>query len=348
MSHELQPLILEPHPSRRLWGGSRLGPLLGIETPEGDDPVGEAWLVYAKNRVAAGAWQGRTLQEVADALGAALVGTAPAARYGSRVPLLVKLIDAAAPLSIQVHPDDVFARRQEADTGHLGKEEAWYVLEAEPGASIVWGFAQDVDAARVRRAVDEESLEALVQTVPVEAGDVIYNPAGRVHAIGAGIFLFEVQQSSDLTYRLYDYGRRDARGRLRELHLDKALAVADLSAGGRPKVPANRANGWQELVRSEFFVMERRLVDGTLDDATEPTSLETLVWARGSGRVQAMRDAPARTEAHDARTRAGAHDDQAVVFAHEAVVLPAGLGPYRVEGRGELLRCRVPATFPQD
>ena len=331
MVNDVLPLLLSPQPSRRLWGGRRLGRLLGQETTSGADPIGEAWLVGPASPVAGGPWAGHPLQDVADALGERLLGTVPTARYGSKFPLLLKLIDAAEPLSIQVHPDDAFALREEADTGYLGKEEAWYVLEADPGAEIVWGFARDVDHARVREAVRDESLESLVQRVPVAAGDVVYNPAGKVHAIGAGIYLFEVQQASDLTYRLYDYGRRDAQGRTRELHLDRALAVADLTATGAPKVAPRELGGWTELVATPHFMMERRIVDGGLEADTHPASLEALTWVRGRGRLIVPGDEPEAPRASQA-------------FAHEAVVLPAALGGYRVEGRGELIRCRLPAT----
>lgn len=321
----LEPLHLAPNPSRRLWGGERLGRLLEEPTPPGSDPIGEAWLVGADNPITRGALRGRTLQEAADRWGEALVGTAAAERYGGKVPLLVKLIDAAQPLSIQVHPDDAYARAHEPESGHLGKEEAWYVLHAEPGAEIVWGFARDVEPEEVRAAVEGGELEALLRRVPVERNDVIYNPAGRVHAIGGGIFLFEVQQPSDLTYRLYDYGRRDAAGRTRELHLEDALAVADFRGGGEPTVEPRSVDGWTERARSEFFVMDSRSLAEPFSGEVSPASLETLTFVRGRGRVRA-------------------EGREWVAFAHDSVVLPASLGAYEVQGEGELVRCRVPAT----
>lgn len=325
MSASSYPMLLKPRPSRRLWGGRRLGGLLGTTTPAGADPVGEVWLVYEENPILNGALYGRTLRAAAEELGADLLGTAAVDRYGTKVPLLVKLIDAAEPLSIQVHPDDAFAQREEADTGHLGKEEAWYILDAEPDARIVWGFAERVDAQQVREAVRTESLERLVNGVGVAAGDVIYNPAGTVHAVGAGIFLFEVQQSSDITYRLYDYGRRDASGATRELHLDKALAVADLAAAGDPRpVPIVRHDGWTELVRTPYFVMERRRIDGAVEGETSKASMETLTFTTGGG------------------TATGGDSDEGVEFAWNTIVLPAALGAWRVEGSGELIRCRLP------
>ena len=325
MASDLRPFRLEPKPSRRLWGGSRLERLLDLSTAPDQDPVGEAWLVGPDSRVDTGRWAGRTLQELADGLGAALLGTGSVQRYGTKVPLLLKLIDAADRLSVQVHPDDDFALREEASTGHLGKEEAWYVLDADENASIFWGFERPVTRGEVREAVEREGLESLVRSVPVERGDVIYNPAGTVHAIGAGIFLFEVQQASDLTYRLYDYGRTDAAGETRELHLDRALAVADLDAEGRAKVSTGpQHDGWTVLVETPYFVMERREIAGAVESQTDPASLHTLTFVSGSGRIGA--------------------EDAPIPFDHASVVVPASLGAYRVEGEGELIRCRLPST----
>lgn len=321
---EIAPLQLERRLSRRLWGGRRLAPFLGVAEPDDGDPYGEAWLVYAGNEVLGGRWAGRTLQEVADALGERLVGTASAARYGTRFPLLAKFIDAADRLSIQVHPDDLYARRFEPDGGHLGKSEAWLVLDAAPDAEVVHGFREDVRPHQVRTAVRDGSLERLLRRVPVRPGDVVYNPAGTVHAVGAGIFLFEIQQSSDLTYRLYDYARRGADGRLRELHVDRGLEVADLR-GGAEVAPAPRelGPGRTELVRCEHFVLENLDLAGEHRAATRPASLEVLTVVEGGLELHA--------EGGGLELRAG-----------DAVVLPAALGSYRLAGRGRVLRSYLP------
>src|SRR5690606_7643611 len=201
-----------------------------------------------------------------------LLGSANLAAYGSKLALLAMFLDAAADLSIQVHPDDSYALTHEAASGHLGKADAWYVLDAAPGATVVWGFDKDMDAAEVRRAVAAGTLTASLTRVPVAPGDVIVNPAGTVHAVGAGLRLFEIQQASDLTYRLYDYARRDAAGDRRELHLDKSLAVADLGravpsgwlgsaiAADRAGRPTRLEAGWRLLVDTPQFTLESTLV----------------------------------------------------------------------------------------
>lgn len=337
MPSPLYPLLLSRLLSPRLWGGDRLaaffpGPAAGAGAVdsagvESDDPIGEAWLVYADNTILNGVHRGLTLQRLADRLGEPLLGSVSVARYGNQVPLLTKLIDAAKDLSIQVHPDDAFAREREAASGHLGKTEAWLVLEAETGAEVIWGFREPVDEAEVRAAVETGTLERYLRRVPVGPGDVIFNPAGTVHAIGAGLLIFEVQQSSDLTYRLYDYGRRGADGRTRELHLDKALAVADLEPGERPLVePIGLGDGWQRLVASDHFVMDRRRLAGRLDLATRSSSLELLTVLGGRVVVEGG------GETLDLERGA-------------AVVIPAALGAYTLEAPGDgadLVRCGLP------
>ncbi|MEJ2287896.1 MAG: class I mannose-6-phosphate isomerase [Deinococcales bacterium] len=327
---DIYPLRLDVRYSRRIWGGDRLPAFLGRPAAEENgEPIGEGWLVYAENEVLNGRFAGRTLQDVAESLGVRLVGTASAARYGSKVPLLAKFIDAAERLSVQVHPNDAFALVHEASTGHLGKSEAWYVLEAAPDAHVLWGFREDVTPERVREAVADGSLPELMNRVPVVPGDVIYNPAGTVHAIGSGILLFEIQQSSDLTYRLFDYLRRDRAGRQRELHIERALQVAALQGGDDARrSPTPLGDGWRRLIGCGHFVMDAVALDaGAQVGRTDPSSLQILVVTRG--------EAILHSAAGDERLLRGA-----------SVVLPASLGRYRLEGTGEVLRCAVAPPDP--
>jgi mannose-6-phosphate isomerase len=323
---EPYPLLLQRRMSRRLWGGSRLAGYLGITDSQDGEPYGEAWQVFSENKILNGELAGRTLAETAARMGAPLLGTASLERYGTKVPLLAKFIDAAQPLSIQVHPDDEYALGREAASGHLGKAEAWYVLETLPGAEIIWGFREDMTREQVRVAVRAGELENYVNHIPVAPGDVIYNPEGTVHAIGAGLFLFEIQQASDLTYRLYDYARRGADGKERELHLDKALEVANLRAGSWAKVvPLELEAGRRLLVESRHFAMEAltpsALAGGArLKLATSPASLELLTVTRGSVKL--------RTRSAELTLRTG-----------NSAVLPAVLGDYLLEGEAEILRC---------
>ncbi len=322
---DLYPLELGRFLSPRLWGGDRLVSFLRLSEPAGDEPLGESWQIYGGNRVLSGSFQGKTLDEVSAELGADLIGTVAAERYGDTFPLLAKFIDAADKLSIQVHPNDAYAHEHEAASGFHGKSEAWLILEAGADAGIIWGFKDALTPEEVGGAAAGERLEPHLNFVPVKAGDVVYNPAGTVHAIGAGIFLFEIQQASDLTYRLYDYGRKDSQGNPRDLHLGKALEVADLTPGEHALVsPKPLGEGKTELLKTEFFAFERWEVLGDLQETTEPTSAELLTVLSG-----------------ELTLRAG--DAETVLTQGGSCVLPAGLGTYRLSGEGALLRCYVPA-----
>jgi mannose-6-phosphate isomerase len=318
---KLYPLKLTPQPSERLWGGSRLGAFVpGFDKVQTKEPLGEAWLVYAENKIANGNLAGQTLQQVATTYGVELLGTKSMERYGVKVPLLAKFLDPSQWLSIQVHPDDAYALSKEANTGYLGKTEAWYVLDAKPDAQIIWGFKQDVTEGQVCEAIAEGTLEHLLNYINVQKGDVIYNPAGTIHALGPDVFIFEIQQSSDLTYRLYDFNRKDSSGKLRELHVDKALAVSSLKNIGHAKVSPRTLNDYTtELVRSEFFVAERLGLKGSLSLTTQDESLELLTVIEGQVSLGSVELARA-----------------------ESVVLPAALGEYELSGHGVVLRCYVP------
>ncbi len=322
---KLYPLKLTPQSSERLWGGSRLQAFVpGFDKVQTKEPLGEAWLVYAENKIANGALAGQTLQQVASTYGVELLGTKSMARYGTKVPLLAKFLDPAQWLSIQVHPDDTYALSKEASTGYLGKTEAWYVLAAKEDSQIIWGFKQEVTQEQVREAIANGTLENLLNYVSVKTGDVIYNPAGMVHALGPDVFIFEIQQSSDLTYRLYDFNRKDSSGKLRELHVDKALEVSSLSSSGAANVTPRRLSGdATELVRSEFFVAEKWEIRGSLPMETRDESLELLTVIEGTLTLQTQKEL--------------------LEFARaESVVLPASFGAYEVSGNAVFLRCYVP------
>lgn len=318
----LYPLKLSPSPSERLWGGTRLREFVpSFKDLKTADPIGEAWLVYSENKIENGLYQGKTLQELASDLGESLLGSKSTERYGNKVPLLAKFIDADQALSIQVHPDDSYALSKEAETGHLGKVEAWYIMSAKPEASIIWGFKDELSHEEIRVAIKEGRLEQHLNTVPVKAGDVIFNPAGTVHAIGAGIFLFEIQQSSDLTYRLYDFNRRDAAGRLRDLHVDKALEVSDLSPGEHAKVkPEKRSDTVTTIVSSEHFVAEKWQISGETGHQTSASSLELITVLEGEIGIEAGGSSLVGKQA-------------------DSFVLPAALGSLTLNGQGSIMRC---------
>lgn len=207
-----------PLPKERVWGGSRLGPPAAL-------PIGELWVASPWNVVAGGTFSGRSLEEVAGELGADLVGSAGMGRPPGQpgFPLLVKLLDPAAWLSVQVHPDDDDARAL-AGEGAVGKTEAWYVVEADPGAELLAGVRAGVSDGAVRAAIREgAATTALLERRTVRPGDALLLPAGTLHAVGPGLLLYELQQPSDLTYRVDDWGRPATPGR--PLHTAESLVA---------------------------------------------------------------------------------------------------------------------------
>ncbi|ADR37619.1 mannose-6-phosphate isomerase, type 1 [Oceanithermus profundus DSM 14977] len=273
MSAKIPDVIeLEPQFKPRVWGGRRLAEWFGLAT---DEPIGEAWMVAGENRIASGPYAGRVLAEVLPELGEAFLGRAVVERHGYRLPLMVKFLDTAQWLSVQVHPDDAYARAHEAESGWLGKAEAWVVLEAEPGAQVIYGVKRPVTRAELRAAALDGSILELLNFVPVQKGDVIYVPPGTIHALGPGLLVYEVSQRSDLTYRLYDYGRG------RELHLEKALDVARLEP---MEAPHRKLSPGKLLDESEFELVA---VLGTFRGPKSACFLEQVLELPARGRVLA-------------------------------------------------------------
>src|SRR5258707_8321635 len=216
----MYPLLFEPALYERVWGGHQLETHLGKALPAGTshEPVGESWEIYWKNRVANGALHGQTLGELITAYPEAMLGSHSA---DAEFPLLIKFIDAQDWLSVQVHPDDELARELEGEL--RGKTECWYIIDAAPDAQIAYGFGQQIDADGFRQAIETGKAGEVMQYVKVAPGDFIYVPARTMHAIGPGILLYELQQTSDTTYRVYDWDRLGLDGKHRELHIDKSM-----------------------------------------------------------------------------------------------------------------------------
>ena len=231
----LYPLLFEDNFHSTVWGGNRLKPLKGL--PADDEPVGESWEVSAvpssTSVVKNGPLAGLSLLEVVDRYGELLLGKAVTQRYGGVFPLLVKFIDARADLSIQVHPDDHLAHERHQC---FGKTEMWYVMKAEPGAYLYSGLAEPISRYEYEHRVADGSICDVLARHEVKAGDVFFIPAGRIHAICGGILLAEVQQSSDVTYRIFDYNRPGLDGKPRQLHTELAVDAIDFN------IPSERAS----------------------------------------------------------------------------------------------------------
>lgn len=274
MRGECLPFLLAPCFKDYIWGGDRLKNEYGKHTDI--SPLAESWECSThpdgECRAASGVFKGSSLRTVLRDH-PYLIGTHPGS--GTESPVLIKLIDSREDLSVQVHPDDEYAREHEG--GQAGKTEMWYVLDAAPGASVVYGFYEDVTKEQLRRGIRDGSIVSLLRRVPVRRDDVLFVPPGMVHAIGKGCIIAEIQTASNLTYRLYDYDRTDAAGRRRELHVDKALDVSIMTAVSEPSQPMRVLRyspgfATELLGRCRYFQVERILVSA---DETSPVRMAT-------------------------------------------------------------------------
>ena len=251
----LYPLLFRPNLHPVVWGGKRLRPYKGM--PPTAEPIGESWEVSAvpssTSVVSNGVYAGKDLASVISISPAHFLGGPVARKYGGKLPLLVKFIDAEKDLSIQVHPDDEMAQREH---GKMGKSEIWYIIDAKPGSFLYAGFKDSITPEEYKHRVSEGTIVEALAKHKVKKGDVFYLPAGRVHAICGGILLAEVQQSSDVTYRIYDYNRPGMDGKPRELHTELASQALDFRVEDDYRtLYADQSNRATCIVDSPFFTV---------------------------------------------------------------------------------------------
>lgn len=260
----MRTFLLRPSGKDYIWGGTRLKDEFHKDLPL--DPLAETWECSTHpdgpSYVASGEWTGLTLAEVLEAH-PELLGNSPSVTATKGMHVLIKFIDARNDLSVQVHPNDEYAYVEE--NGQAGKTEMWYVVDAEPGAKLVFGLNRAVSQEELRQSLENNTLEKYMNWVPVHKNDVFFIPSGTIHAIGRGALIAEIQQSSNLTYRLYDYGRLGKDGKPRELHVDKALAVSDLSGAQNPRQPLRVLRyrpgfASESLAHSRYFEVSRCLL----------------------------------------------------------------------------------------
>ncbi len=283
------PFMLRPAAKDYLWGGSKLNDDFNLNI--NISPFAEAWICSTHPDGPSKLGNGRLLIELLEEHPEYL-GEHPLQTMGGKaeLPILIKFIDAKKDLSVQVHPDDEYA--YEHENGSLGKSEMWYVLDAAPGAQLVYGFNHDVRAYQIRKGAETGKIEKYLNHVKIHKNDVFYIKSGTVHAIGAGALIAEIQESSNLTYRLYDYNRVDKDGNKRELHIDKALEVANLKSSVVPKQPMRvlkYKNGCASelLTRCKYFQVERLLLntEGRIlpEFRAEANSFHALIVIDGCG-----------------------------------------------------------------
>lgn len=284
-----KPFLLRPSGKDYLWGGKRLNDEFAKNINM--SPLAETWECSTHpdgpSFVVGGEYDGKALAEVLKEHPEYL-GTHPATK--GELPILIKFIDAKSDLSVQVHPDDDYAREHE--NGQLGKTEMWYVLDAAKDAQLVYGLQRDTDEETLRMAIERGMLEQYLQKVPIQKDDLFFIETGTIHAIGAGALVAEIQENSNLTYRLYDYDRVDKNGQKRPLHVEKALKIANLKSSAKPKQPLRvlkyRQGVASELLcRCKYFEVYRMLINTerrqTVHYQTDEVSFRVLLCVNGCG-----------------------------------------------------------------
>ncbi|MDY2637336.1 MAG: type I phosphomannose isomerase catalytic subunit [Phascolarctobacterium sp.] len=327
-THLNRPFFLKPAAKDYLWGGNRLNDDFskGIEM----QPLAETWECSTHpdgpSIVVSGEHFGKSLIEVLEDYPEYL-GTHSQSK--KELPILIKLIDAKKDLSVQVHPSDEYA--QEHEHGQLGKTEMWYILDAARGTKLIYGFKMNQDQETLKKAIEEGTLEKYLKKVSVKKNDLYYIKAGTVHAIGAGALIAEVQENSNLTYRLYDYDRVDKNGKKRELHIEKGLAVAELKAAAEPRQPLRvlkyrKGCASELLCRCKYFEVHRMLINTErcremVEYKTDSMSFRVLLCTDGCGSLRV-------------------ENEIQEYFKGDCIFVPANSESIRIHGQAQFLDVR--------
>lgn len=300
-------ILVEPQYRERVWGGHDL-------SPNSKAPIGEAWIVYEENKVLSGPEQGRTLGELSAEYGADFLGRRVVEKSGKRFPLLIKLLDCHEWLSLQVHPDDTKAVELEGP-GHFGKTEAWYFLKTEHGAKVISGLREGTTREEMAEAIRSGKIIDLARYQPLHQGDTMLTLAGTIHALGPGLLVYEIQQSSDITYRIFDWNRPQTAGRT--LHIEQSIAVSDPALAGEHGHATPPGDGERErLLQCPYFALD--LIGGEAKSVKLDTLGETF-------HALTVIDGEAEVAGADWSQRLG---------LYETVVVPAACGAYTVKPEG--------------
>lgn len=315
-----KPIQFRPYFKQVIWGGDKICAYKGVDQPFGN--IGESWEISAmpecESVVSGGDYDGMLLSELVAAFGEQLLGSHVIEKYGRKFPLLLKLIDAEENVSVQVHPGDSLAGRRH---NSMGKTELWYIIEADEGSKIANGLNRELSHEEFVGMVADGSFGNVLAVHESRAGDVFFVPAGRVHAIGKGNLIFEIQESSDITYRIFDYNRTDTNGNRRELHTDLAREAMDMKVYDDYKfVPAEEEEAL--IGCCEHFTVSRLKTEGTRSLQLGPESFTVLMCVKGNLRLS--------TPEGETYLRQGM-----------TVLLPAAAGECTINGKGLILKVRV-------
>lgn len=312
----LYPMKLSAPCKDYIWGGNRLREEYGKVSDA--DKIAESWELSChkdgESVIANGEFKGKTLSEYIEAGGKEVLGEN--CRKFEYFPILIKLIDAKDNLSVQVHPNNEYALRVE---GEYGKTEMWYIVDCDPGAELLYGFKENISKEEFERRIKDNTLLEVTNSVPVHKGDVFFIESGTLHAIGKGILIAEIQQNSNTTYRIYDYGRVGADGKPRQLHVDKAVEVTELTP---PKYPAKamgepeQRDGYtvQLLSRCEYFRVNKVCIEEKCTLEAENKSFNSILVLDGEGEIDGVK-----------------------LKKGDSCFIPAGYGKYTFSGKAELI-----------
>jgi len=322
----LQPARIDPIFVPRIWGARSLAPFFPAPQIE-NEPIGEVWLTGSECPVAGGPFAGRSLGQAWRKMDSQWRG----ARLGDETifPLLVKFLFPEDRLSVQVHPHDEYAQRHEASFGGRGKTEMWYVLEARAGGEVMVGLRPGVTPESFRSAIEAGAVEDSLQRIPLRAGDAVFVPAGAAHAIGPGLVLCEIQEHSDLTYRIFDYNRLTHEGKPRTLHIEKALEVLNFGEqiGGKLQAVETQCGPRAEAfyIACPYFATERWEFREPVATVTDPEHFDLLIFLAGSGKIDSSSGSQSYAPA-------------------QCWLIPAALGAYQLvpANHTSLLRTYVP------
>lgn len=317
------PLQFKAEMKEKVWGGRALEQF-GLDMPDG--AIGEGWMISdhpnGLTQVINGEFAGLNLEQIRTKVGKDWFGTHSNIDADTRFPLLIKLLDCNDDLSVQVHPNDDY---EKLPPGELGKTEMWYVLDAKPGAKIIYGLKSGVTREQLAYALENNTVMDTLQEVEVAPGDSFYIPAGTVHALCSGVVVAEIQQNSDTTYRLYDYNRPGLDGKLRELHIEDSLNTVAFGGSGATYMKTDNAqpNEWLTLAKSPYFLVEKGVVTNPWKLATSAESFVILIVCEGEGQLNWS-------------------DGSEELKAGQCFLLPANLGEYTLEGHCTVIRSTLP------
>jgi mannose-6-phosphate isomerase len=318
---KLYPLQFEPILKERIWGGTKLKSV--FNKPITSDITGESWELSTVEGdvsvIANGEYKGKPLTELINANPNEILGTAVHTRFGKQFPLLFKFLDAREDLSIQVHPNDELAKKRH---NSFGKTEMWYVLQADEGSRIIVGFKDDSSPKEYVKHLEDDTLISILDTVKTKEGDVFFLETGTVHAIGAGILIAEIQQTSDITYRLYDFNRKDAQGNTRELHVDLALDAINYNKVDTQKKYDKTLNESNTVVDCPYFTTNFLPLDGEISVNKNENSFTVYMCVDGSFELE--------LEGEKYQYKKG-----------DTILIPAALKTFSISGKASILEIYI-------